>query len=108
MDLNKKDPTYKENLENQLSIYENKLMIKKIDELENKINKDKEVERLNKEYKKELDRNAENMETWRTQNLMYNKMKAKMLNCQAKIDNLLKAMKISHFEKIEETYNNLM
>lgn len=101
------DTLFNEGIEDELSVYEDRITLDNIAKLEKDLEKKKEEKKLSIQKKKEKQKLEEQKKKMVNQ-LNENKAKKKKLKaCQEKIDRLLKVMKISDMMDIERTFEDL-
>jgi hypothetical protein len=102
------DTLFNQDIEDELSLYEDRITLGKIADHEKELERQKEMKIMEK--KKELERRKEaiNRQKWQVQRKRNKKMKGDLMLCERKIDSLLKVMMISDPTMIEDTYNGLM
>lgn len=104
----KKEPLFKEILENDLSQFENKYIIDKIEENEKLLEKEKETKKKDKKDDEEKKTNKKHRLKWHEQRVEHMKMIRNLENSEIKVNNLLQVMKLSKVEEISPRYNNLI
>lgn len=104
----KREPLFKEILENDLSQYENKLIVEKIEQNERDLEKTKETKKMDRKLAEEIRTNKTHRLKWHEQRLEHMKMIRDLETCEIKVNNLLQVMKLSNVEEIGPRYSSLV
>ena len=102
------DTLFNQDIEDELSLYEDRITIGKIANHEKERQEQKEYDIIQAKKELEEKRDATNRLKWQAQKKKNKRMKTDLAHCERKIDNLLKVMMISSPDMIDKTYNDLM
>ena len=102
------DPLFNQDIEDELSIFEDRITIEKIAKHEKSLERERDHKLMQERKKREESRRKRNHAICQKQKRKNKKMREDLSKCEIKIDNLLKVMMISDPMLIEDTYNGLI
>lgn len=101
------DTLFNQDVEDELSVFQDRITIGKIADYEKDLQKQKEIRSVEKARLKEQNKEIQSQHKLQAQRKQNKKMRGELMLCERKIDSLLRVMKISNPEKIEDSYLRL-
>ena len=101
------DTLFNQDVEDELSVFQDRITIGKIADYEKDLQKQKEIRSAEKAKLKEQNKEIQSQHKLQAQTKQNKKMRGELMLCERKIDSLLRVMKISNPEKIEDSYLRL-